>query len=109
MNHELSEALAKLGENIENNKRKTKRFDYGDYRVLVADYKGSRNIELEKDGQRSVTDIKEDGSIGHTELFDINDKAVDEPVKKAERVSIVEKITGDLLGASDTNNYFEEF
>jgi hypothetical protein len=92
MESELDKALAKLGENIKNRERASERFDFEDFRVTVTRERGTTNVELQKNGVRSVSEVREDGSVGHTELFGPDGETLSEPTLKAERVSAVAAI-----------------
>jgi hypothetical protein len=92
MESELDKALAKLGENIKNRERASERFDFEDYRVVVTREKDTTNVELQKNGVRSVSEVRVDSSVGHTELFGPDGEPLNEPAMKAERVRAVEGI-----------------
>lgn len=89
---ELDKALAALGEHIKNKESVAKRFDFEDYRVTVTIERETMNLTLEKNGVRSVSEIKDDGTVGHTELFGTNGHSLDDPALKVQRVRAVEDI-----------------
>lgn len=92
MESELDKALAKLGEHIRNRERISNRFDFEDYRVVVIHEKDTTNVELQKNGVRSVSEVREDGSVGYTELSGPDGEPLDETTLKAERVRAIQDI-----------------
>lgn len=92
MASELDDVLAQLGEHIKNKESVAKRFDFEDYRVVVTTERDTVNLTLEKNGVRSVSEIKEDGTIGHTELIGTNEQSLDDAELKTQRIRAVEDI-----------------
>ena len=102
MRSELDKALAALGENIKNRERASERFDFEDYRVVVTRERGTINVTLEKNGVRSISEVQEDGSVGHTELSGPDGEPLNEATMKADRLRAVEGIvTAGILKSTN--------